>query len=454
MSLRCLALVAALLLAAAACTDDPPDGPATTTTTPASSAVAGAGQQTPGATDAKASGARGDGAGDDTAAFLKAQDAALASGVRFRDGPGGRPQAVVYVPPGTYRLLRLPFRSDVRMEVDAGAVLAQARGRDIEVKNDAPSLIEWDGPPGKALSNVSLVGVNSSSGGRKALADPLFTGWTVEGSFTFDLDPAATDANVAVTGIQALNVDGFLIQNVFSIENDSQPEAAPKEKDGWFPQSRKAALGLRGRSDTPADGTAFYDPHNGTIDNWYNVRGPKGFGPNQINSGHNLTFRHIFSRGGTTLRFETDASQGKPFGSELRGIRAEDIAGESCNRAVAFVPHAQANFDVHVSKVQAVGCSAGVLESFDETNAQTPGRFENSTITDITVTGNGRAQNSKRVSKGLWVVDTSEKAFAKDATTRKSWSVLYKGGIRCTGTFLEAPDQIMTERGLEAPACS
>ncbi len=452
MSLRCLAIVAALLLVAAACTNNPPDGPGTSTA--ASSTVARAGQQTPGATDAKASGARGDGAGDDTAAFLKAQDAALASAVRLPNGPGGRPQAVVYVPPGTYRLLRLPFRSDVRMEVDAGAVLAQAGGRDIEVKNNAPSLIEWDGPPGKALTNVSLVGVNSSSGARKALADPLFPGWTVKGSFTFDLDPAATDSNVAVTGIQALNVDGFSIQNVLSIENDSQPEAAPKEKDGWFPQSRKAALGLRGRSDTPADGTAFYDPHNGTIENWYNVRGPKGFGPNQINSGHNLTFRHIFSRGGTTLRFETDASQGKPFGSELRGVQAEDIAGESCNRAVVFAPHAQANFDVHVSKVQAVGCSAGVLESFDETNAQTPGRFENSTITDVTVTGNGRAQNSTPQSKGLWVVGTSEKAFAKDATTRKSWSVLYKGRIRCTGTFLGTPDQIMTERGLKAPACS
>jgi len=448
-----MALGACLFLAVAACSADETPAPPTATTTAAPPAVAGAGQQTAGATDVKASGARGDGGGDDTAAFLRAQDAALSSSVRFPNGPSGRPQAVVYVPPGSYRLLRLPFRSDVRMEVDAGAVLAQAGGRDIAVKNDSPSLVEWDGPPGKALKNVSILGVNSSSGGRKALAEPLFPGWTVDGSFTFDLDPAATDANVAVTGIQALNVDGFLIQNVFSIENDLQPEVAPKEKEDWFPQSRKAAMGLRARSDSPADGSAFYDPHNGTIENWYNVRAPKGYGPNQINSGHNLTFRHIFSRGGTTLRFETDAAQGKPFGSELRDIRAEDIAGEGCNRAVAFVPHAQANFDVHVSKVQAVGCSAGVLESFDETNANAAGKFENSTVTDITVVGTDKAQNSKRMSRGLWEVTTSEKAFAKDATTRRSWSVLYKGAIRCTGTFLEAPDQIMTERGLEAPAC-
>ena len=409
---------------------------------------------TAGATSVKASGARGDGTGDDTAAFLKAEQTALASSVRFAKGPAGRPQAVVYVPPGSYRLLRLTFLSDVRMEVDAAAVLAQAGGRNVAATNDVPALIQWDGPPGNALKNVSLVGVNSSTGGRKALAEPLFPGWSVDSDFTFDLDPAATDSNVAVTGVQALNVDGFLIQNVFSIENDSQPSAAPKAKDGWWPQSRKAALGLRERADTPAGGSVYYDPHNGTIENWYNVHAPKGFGPNQINAGHNLTFRHIFSRGGTTMRFETDASQGKGFASELRGVQADDIAGENCNRAVSFVPHAQTNFDVHVAGVQAVGCSAGVLESYDESNRESPGKFEDSTISDVTVIGTNRAQNSITKSSGLWRVGTSEKAFAKDSATRRLWSVVYENAVSCTGTFSDESDQIMTTHGLERPKCT
>jgi hypothetical protein len=409
---------------------------------------------TPGGTDVRASGARGDGTGDDTAAFVHAQDAALASGVRAGDGPSGRPQAVVYVPPGTYRLLRLAFRSDVRMEVDAGAVLEQAGGRNIDVKDNVPALIVWDGPPGQALQNVSLVGVNTSSGGRKTLAEPLFPGWSVEPDFTFDLDPATTDANEAVAGLQAVNVDGFSIENVYSIQNDSPPATKQTNKAGWWPGSQKAALGLRGSSATPTDGSVYYDPHNGTVTNWYNVNSPKGYGPNQVNAGHNLSFHHIYTRGGTALRLETDASQGKGFGSELRGVQADDIAGQNCNRAVAFAPHAQTNHDVHVTHVQASGCAQGVLESRDETNKSGEGSFQATTIADVTVTGGDRAQDSRQGTHGLWTVAESEMAFAKDSKTRSSWSVVYTSGtFHCTGAFKRNSDQIMTTDGLQRPKC-
>ncbi len=410
---------------------------------------------TAGATDVRANGARGDGTGDDTGAFLKAQDTALASAVRFPGGPGGRPQAVVYVPPGNYRLLRLGFRSDVRMEVDAGATLAQAGGRHIDVNNSVPALIVWDGPLGKALENVTLTGVNMSSGGRKDLAKPVFAGWSVEPDFTFDLDPATTDANEAVAGLQAINVEGFSIENVYSIQNDFQPAVKTKDKADSWPGSQKAALGLRGSSDTPLDGSVYYDPHNGTIANWYNINSPKGYGPNQVNAGHNLTFRHIYSRGGTVLRLETDASQGKNFGSELRGVQADDLVGENCNRAVAFVPHSQTNRDVHVAHVQSVGCAEGVLESRDETNKTAAGSFQGSTIADVTVTSGPRAQDSLHGTHGLWVVAESVKAFAKDPKTRSSWSVVYAGGqFHCTGTFKKNSDQIMTTDGLQRPKCS
>jgi len=428
-----------------------PTSPEVTDSTDKSAIVA----PTAGATDVRAHGARGDGTGDDTGAFLESQDAALASAVRFPGGPGGRPQAVVYVPPGSYRLLRLGFRSDVRMEVDAGATLAQAGGRRIDVNNNVPALIVWDGPPGKALENVTLTGVNMSSGGRKDLAKPVFAGWSVEPNFTFDLDPATTDANEAVAGLQAINVDGFSIENVYSIQNDSQPAVKTTDKADSWPGSQKAALGLRGSSDTPLDGSVYYDPHNGTIANWYNINSPKGYGPNQVNAGHNLTFRHIYSRGGTVLRLETDASQGKNFGSELRGVQADDLVGENCNRAVAFEPHSQTNRDVHVAHVRSVGCAQGVLESRDESNKAAEGSFQGSTIADVTVTSGTRAQDSLQGTHGLWVVARSEKAFAKDPKTRSSWSVVYAGGqFRCSGTFKKNSDQIMTTTGLQRPTCS
>ncbi|MGI8777768.1 MAG: hypothetical protein ACR2LJ_10405 [Acidimicrobiales bacterium] len=423
----------------------PPPTTTTTTTIPPVAAP----------TNVVAYGALANDVGDDTTAFLRAQDAALASSVRYPSGPGGSPQAVVYVPPGTYKLLRLAFRSNIRMEVDAGAVLEQFGGRHVDVSSSAPALIVWDGLPGAALSNVTLIGVNTSAGGLKSMADPVFGGWSLDSSFTFDLEPATTDSSTLVTGLQALNVSGFLIQNVFSIENDSQPAVAATTDDGWWPQTRKAALGLRERADAPADGSAYYDPHNGVVVNWYNVGGPKGFGPNQVNAAHDVRFSHLFSSGGTAMRFETDASQGKSFASEIRGVTADDIAGRDCNRAVSFTPHAQNNYDVHVTHVQAVGCAQGVLESVDGTNTLPPGAFINSTISDVTVTAGTRAQVGLVGTGGMWTSSQSDRAFAKDKALQALWSVVYNAGTyRCSGSFSSPSDPVMTTAGRLLPVCT
>jgi len=416
---------------------------------------AAAGPKTRGAVSVLSHGADRSGKVDSTAAFLRAQDVALASSVRFAAGPGGAPQAVVSVPAGKYRLLRLPFRSNIRMEVNAGAVLQQAGGRGVDVRGGAPALIVWDGLPGAELTNVTLIGVSSSTGGLKSLADPVFPGWSVRASFTFNLDPATTDASTLVTGLQALNVRGFLIKNVYSIQNDFQPAVAPTTDDGWWPQTRKAALGLRSRADAPADGSAYYDPHQGRVANWYNIRAPKGFGPNQVNAGHDVTFSHIFSSGGTPMRFETDASQGKSFASEIRGMRADDIAGRDCNRTVMFTPHAQTNYDVHVNRVQSVGCGQGVQESIDESNTLLPGSFVNSTITDVTVTPGPNAQIGTPGTNGMWTAGLSDRAYAKDKPNQSLWSVVYAAGTySCSGAFASPSDLLMTTAGQLRPVCT
>lgn len=415
--------------------------------TPSSAATAGA-------TSVLAYGADSTGVADSTAAFLRAEDAALASSVRFAAGPGGLPQAVVYVPPGTYRLLRLQFRSNIRMEVSSGAVLEQAGGR-YAAKSSGPAVIVWNGPAGAPLCNVTLIGVADSSAGPKDLAAPLYPGWTVDSDFTFNLDPATTGSSDLVNGVQMLNVDGFLIQNVFSIQNDSQPATAPTTDDGWWPQTRKAALSLASRSDTPLGGPAFYDPHNGTIANWYNVHGPKGFGANQVNGGHNVTFEHIFSRGGSAMRFETDASQGKRFGAEVRGVYASDIAGQDCNRTVIFAPHSQWNYDVHVVGVQSDGCGQGVQESVDETNKYPAGGFVDSTIADVHVTAGPRAQLGRPGTVGMWTVGESDRAFAKDLYASGGWAVLYTAGtFSCSGVFTSKPNPVMTTAGLVKAVCT
>ncbi len=401
-------------------------------------------------------GADRSGGTDSTAAFLQAEDAALASDVRFDAGPTGQPQAVVYVPPGTYRLLRLAFRSNLRMEVSSGAVLEQAGGRNVPQGGAGPpALIVWDKAGPTPLTNVTLIGIHDSTAGPQALAAPLYPGWTVDSDFTFDLDPAATNASVLVTGVLLYNVSGFLIQNVFSIENDFQPLFTPVTDDGWWPQSRKAALSLVERPDTPADGSVYYDPHDGTIENWYNVHGPKGFGPNQVNAGHDLTFRHIFTRGGTALRLETDASLKKPWAAEVRGLTAADIAGQDCNRAVVFAPHSQTNYDVHVAGVTSVDCNQGVLESVDTAHKAVPGAFFNSTVSDVQVTAGSHAQVGTFGANGLWSTGTSTQAFGKDkAIASRPWAVTYTAGTySCFGKFIKRSNVITTTAGKVQPLC-
>jgi hypothetical protein len=363
---------------------------------------------------------------------------------------------VVYVPPGAYRLLNLTFPSDLRMEVDAGAVLEQAGGRNArapaEYPSPAPSLILWDGPAGAPLRNVSLVGVGSSTGGVKSLAGPVPPGWSVANDFTFDVDPKATDANNLVSGLLAMNVDGFLVANVLSVQNDSQPQAAPSSDADWWPSSRKAVLGLRARNDSPVDRSEIYDPHHGTVANWFNVHSPKGFGPNQVNSAHDVTLSHVFTRGGTALRIETDNSTQVSFGSEVRGFRADDIAAESCNRGVAFAPHYQLNVDVHVSKVRTTACYQGVVQAADEgIAAARRGAFVDSTISDVVVTGGSGAQVP--TGQGRWTSGTSHQAFARDK--QDTWDVVFTAGsFTCSGRFTRLPDPVRTTDGVFRPACS
>ncbi|MGI9023025.1 MAG: fibronectin type III domain-containing protein [Acidimicrobiales bacterium] len=422
----------------------------------ASSATPGA-EPTPGAVSVRDHGADGLGTEDDTAAFAAAMAAAGNGSVRY-PGPTGAAQGVVYVPPGIYRLLNLTFPANLRMEVDAGAVLQQAGGRSAvsppEYSSPGPALVFWDGPPGAPLRNVSLVGVGTATGGAKSLADPVPEGWSVEHDFMFNLDPQVTNANNLVSGLMAMNVDGFLVANVFSVQNDSRPATTPTTNADWWPGSRKAALGLRARSDSPVDRSAFYDPHNGTITNWYNVGSPRGYGPNQVNSGHNLTIDHVYSRGGTALRLETDNSNQVKFGSELRSVIATDIVGENCNRAVAFAPHFQTNHDVHVTGVRARACYQGVVEAVDKEIAPARrGAFLVSTIADVVVTGGPGAQIPIPDGTGRWKSGTSSQAFARDGLD--PWAVTYgRAGLACSGRFQWPSDPIMTTEGLLQPACS
>jgi Pectate lyase superfamily protein len=411
----------------------------------------------PRATSVRTTGALGDGVHDDTAAFESAMDSALAGTHRFAQGPSGQPQAVVSVPPGTYRLFRLTFRSNIRLEVDAGAVLEQAGGINA-AQNDANAayLIIWDGTSATApLQNVSIVGVGSHTGGVKDLADPVQPGWNIANSFTMDLDPRTTNASQKVGGMQLLNIDSFLIQNVFSIENATVANAASMIANSGvypWPTSSKAVILLRPRNDSPPGGP-YADPHNGTITHLYNISGPYGYGPDQVTSGHNINISQVYSMGGTALRLETDATKNKSFGGEVRGLTADTVMGVDCNRAVSFSPHGQNNYDVHVSNVVALSCHQGVVEAADESlSGAKRGAFFDSTISDVEVIAGSEAQDPAPggASAGAWVVGPSLQSVARDP--KATWAVTYRD-VSCRGQFAMAANPITIGGTVQTPTC-
>ena len=399
-----------------------------------------------GATSVASFGADGRGHSDDTAAFRAAMTAALATPFRYMKGPSGRPQAVVWVPRGTYRIFQLPFLSNIRMEVDAGAVLEQAGNKALGPSQESggPSLVLWDGGPVRPLTNVSMVGVGSAPSALKRLAAPVEPGWNIDRSFTFDLDTTRTGGDNYESAIQLANVDGFLIDDVYSIENGARtdPTDPVTKKIGLYPRptSSRAVFVLLPWNSSRIGGP-YYDPHNGAIRHHYNIGGPFGYGANQVTSGHNLTFSSIFSRGGIALRLETDATLHKSWGGELRGVVADGIVGVDCARAVSIEPHAQRNSDVHVSRVTARDCYQGVLESLDES----------STLSDVQVIGGPGAQVPVSGHPGAWTVGPSLQAYARDS--RAGWSVRV-ARMTCRGKFAAAPSPFDAGGVFRRPVCT
>jgi hypothetical protein len=429
----------------------PPAGPVPTVPAAAAHRAPGAGRQreTPGATSVRSYGASGRGDRDDTHAFEAAMAAALSSNVRFAHGPRG-PQAVVAVPPGTYRLWGLNFRDDVRLEVAAGAVLEPTDNPTAgSGPEDARALIVWDGEPARPLTNVSIVGV----GRRRHVADdfaaPVEPGWDLSHSFVFDLDPNRTGGSNILGAMQLFNVRGFLIENLISVQNGSADSG--EGPHGYAsPTSSRAAIVLAPRNDSPEAGP-FYDPHDGAIVNHYNVGGPYGYGPNQVTSAHNVTFDRIFSSGGTALRLETDATLRKPFGGEVRGLVARHIVGVNCNRAVAFAPHEQRNRDVHISDVVSRSCQQGVIESKDESlPSDRRGDFTDTSVSSIRVIAGPTAQLPVSGDSGTWGTGPSLQPFARDSGT--AWIVAYTNAS-CAGQFTKRSDPIDIDGSFTVPTC-
>ncbi len=353
----------------------------------------------------------GDGIADDTASLNAAIVYASTTLPRdFPSGPLATPQAIVYVPAGTYQIKgvttsdALGTYSDVRLEISADAVFRESTTS----TSIASSLFAIDSPSASGpVQNITLIGVGT--GADTSLKQGIAAGWDVSHSFAVDVDPATTGADPNLEPLLIEYAQGVLVQNLFSIANDSNADATP-------PTFLNPFTKLYGHNDSP-DSAHFYGPSQITYANHYHLHGCLGCGAIQVQGGRTLAFTQIFSSGGIALRFETDrvgdytlnengcnslaqggggldctCTSAMPcallYYSEIADAHADTISCVAGHSAVSFVPHNQVNETVDVQHVSSTNCDTAIETGDGTLDDRLPaGSFGATTVEGVACAG-------------------------------------------------------------------
>lgn len=375
---------------------------------------------TPGALNVKDYGAKGDNRTDDTAAFEKAMQAAATGTKVYKSGPDGSAQGVVYVPAGEYRIKNVEMVSNVRLEIDAGAVLMQYA----PTRDDSTGYTLFDFGKRTSttpISNVSFVGVGESSMyGSKQKPTPE-KGWDISHSFTIISDPVTTNASQNLKPFSIRYVNGILFENMFAIGNNSDP--SNKIPGGTNSKQRFISTGVN--AEAPGSDTHYYGPSNMTIRNMYAIGGQGGGGGTlQFQAVRGLTLENIYGEGGITARFETDVSgvdtlrshgcDKKNAGgggsgctctetnqctqiyiSEVRDVTLNNVWCKNGQAAVSLVPHNQTNTNFTLTNIVSDNCAVGLYTGSTGDPRLAPGVSKNVVVNSL------KAFGSNYLSSGL-----------------------------------------------------
>ncbi|WP_170309841.1 T9SS type A sorting domain-containing protein [Seonamhaeicola maritimus] len=302
------------------------------------------------------------GTGDDSQTFINAINTVNASG-------GGR----VIVNAGTYRVLEVPLKSNVHIEVDSNVTLLPYN----YISNNK-SLFDADSNSG--ISNFSIVGIGGD----------------------FNIDFASLQPDARIRAISFKFCSNFKVAN-FNI-NDNNTVFS-----GLIFGSNHVTIS------TP-DGNRIQSirgvPNGGIIENVSITNAHYGYGLIQTQSGKNLLFRNLNGIGGATLRLETGYSliqYTELFDFEdlkLDNIWARNIECTNGQSALQLSPHTLDQGYFNVSGVIGNSCetavvwSSGFTTDDEEANGLTPGSYNStSKIRDVTSTFGQNAQlhKSKRL---------------------------------------------------------
>ncbi len=275
---------------------------------------------------------------DDSPKLQTAIDAVSAAG-------GGR----IVIPLGNYSFAEISLKSNVRLEIDKGAVI---RPTD---RADQSNYAIFNVGDASTVNNVSISGIGGS----------------------FNVDISLTNYT-NVTVIRCQNANNFQFAFINVIDN--------------YTKFAAIAFGY-----TLYNGT-YYGPTNGVVKNANIENAQWGYGLIQTQVGNHILFKNLSGNGGSTLRLETGFTEL----NQLQILGLYDIVGRNINvkngnAAVQVSPHCMKNGKFDIDTVNAVNSSFAVLiakgyQRSTETNLQ-PGYFAStSVINHVTATYGTTAQ--------------------------------------------------------------
>jgi hypothetical protein len=313
---------------------------------------------------------------NDTRAFEAAMVAAAASG------------GVAYVPgPGVYRIFNLKQPSGSDLEVEATATLKKYG------TSNGP-LFRWQGPSvGSFLRDVHVRGVN--------------------GDFTLDL----SDAGAQTPGFRIRNVQGFSIEHMKCIQNDSRQNTLP-------PTSSRPCITVLSRQSEQLASGLYSTAYDGTLRDLHGTHAPYGWGLMQFSGGQRIQMRNVSGEGGIPLRLENFEGNVTP----MKDITVDGLRCINGHSAVNFNPHGFAHkSNINLRNVTATSCESGaVIKGFLGTYGP------NVTIDGLTVIPGDSAQlRDSNTSNALdaWVIGRSRWCVDDDASYPVAITNLSCGGL-------------------------
>ena len=307
---------------------------------------------------------------NDSAAFMKAMQAAVRGG------------GVAYVPSGTYRIANVKPPNHATLDVKATATLKK-------YGTSGGPLFLMQGPDARTfLKDVHVKGVN--------------------GDFMMDLSGAGD----STPGFVVRNVQGFSIKHMRCIQNDSNKRSGP-------PSSFRPCVSLLPMQSQKLASGLYSAPYDGTLTDLHSTHSPYGWGLMQFTGGQRIAISNISGEGGIPLRLENFQNNWTP----MAHITADGVTCINGHAAANFNPHGVHHAgDIHLTNVRADSCEEGL--SIGGTGTYGP----NVTVSGLTVVAGNTAQvrtPSTNDPLGSWYIGPS-KYCVRDYTNSYSVAITNK----------------------------